>query len=1149
MTFDAMPTMKYHSDFIPTRASGRIIARQLFQEPTAQHGDKAPAEDNSRSADSEAAPSLASEPNTTSKKSKNSRWANSAPTKTEGSKQPPKQKRKQVATPAQPSRKKAKPASVTEVANGSQLFEQEEAFAGAMDHERSTEPSQPSILDESVVSIAPTPSVNESIEVAPLEEDTSSELSDPPSSPALDDMDKIRHLRFANFTLGRPTDDGYRFPGILSDEFRNSSSSSREAQSETPQAVQYDSDNIFVTPRASSITLPQLPTPPDSVEQDLNSPSPVETSRRQTRPPQRFGELVASNTIEEEDTPETPARANVDSETDFDSREDEEEESPTIKRKAVAKPPTKTTSKKVASGRITKTTSTKQAEVAGGGIKPISRPHALTTAKGAASAPRAQSGRRAELFYSNQKLKQKVFSIPAPAWVQIAPTIEQWPEKLQLSKKLMHRESLTQKPLPQGKPRVWADSRQALCETLPYFKKPQGGCYSNDGHVYGFLFDGLGHCREFVGRDVIICRAGGGMESDGTTMAQGRDQTFKESQVQAILNDIKHQNPVIVICGNRNEKAACKMPHVYNVLGWYKPVMAWSERTAGKGKRTYTTVKYRLERLNRHKPAWHSPVGGDETSQEEKEVAGQLEDQYQTCNGCKKRFPRVYLRHWTCLNAECESFWKFGGADIPFGAENMEYNPAFLLHEHGKWKNEGEEDEAEPTSLRPPLPDVGRMIGDNLAYVNTRGICCPECGRCNPRRLLKGWVCENPACDFTHFPQQEPVIPAMLHTPWDHAPTLIRNSAPTLHRNDVPAVTLKVEYKHGYKIATYRFDSLGIKGSFVHATATKAIDQTTGADAMFAALQTEDLGLERRTFGVKKGAGGKLALTDEDQSEVVSLPIADAAVPEAVDADVVKAVKSKPEFEDGDLMTAFSMNYGMPYKFVASGASRAFEEAPWPVPQCRRMLNWAQKRLLDKGEEGYEDFNEQLIFAYMQGQKIEYHDDGEEGLGPRIATLSLGCRAKMHMRMKLKHFVGCSKTGLLTDDRPVRGGIGGPEMDKKRLEKWEELEKVKGDSKTHKQMRASIPKELGLFEKRMKKADDLVTVTLSHGDIVVMDGYDIQKYLEHKVVPEGYFRFALTCRTVLENHLKDHEKPAYTVQPDAIEYEGPCFRARDGDGR
>jgi alkylated DNA repair dioxygenase AlkB len=240
------------------------------------------------------------------------------------------------------------------------------------------------------------------------------------------------------------------------------------------------------------------------------------------------------------------------------------------------------------------------------------------------------------------------------------------------------------------------------------------------------------------------------------------------------------------------------------------------------------------------------------------------------------------------------------------------------------------------------------------------------------------------------------------------------------------------------------------------------------------------------------------------------------------------------------------MNYGMPYKFVASGGSQSFEEAPWPVIECRRRLNWAQKMFLNEQSE-YMDFNEQLIFAYLEGQKIEYHDDGESGLGPRIATFSLGGRAKMHMRMKAKHFVGCSKTGIFTEERPVPGSIDGERMYEKRLEKWEELQRIKKDTAAYNKRRKEIPKELGIFDKKTKKAQDLVTVTLSHGDIIIMDGYDIQKYLEHKVVPEGYLRFALTCRTVLPDHLKPEELPSYRVGEDPITYYGPKLSQMSGD--
>lgn len=844
------------------------------------------------------------------------------------------------------------------------------------------------------------------------------------------------------------------------------------------------------------------------------------------------------------------------------------------------------------------------------------------------------------------------------------------PDKLALSQVLTARAPLESKPAPQGSPPVWAESRQALCETLPYFKKPQGGCYQNDGHVYGFLFDSVGHCREYLDEDIIICRAGGSMESNATGgMVQKKDQSMKEAQPQSVLNDIAHKNPLVVTCGNRNVGAKCKMPHQYCVLGWYKPVDVWTERTAGKSKKIWKTIKYRLERLNsKGEPAWHAPR--DSTLSQDVVSAAPLFQQ--ECSQCSKRYPQVYLQGWMCLNGNCEDFWMIGGQAAPVDDGALHYNPDFLLHRAAPWG-----DEKPPTDLRPPLPDTGKIIGDNLAYINTRGICCPECGRCNPRRFFDRWVCENPGCDFQLVPSHQPVMPAHLHTPWDMAPTLVRN------RHAETGVHVDATFIHGYKITRYSFD--GIHGCFIHAAASKAVVQEeSGADDMLRDIQSEDLRLERRTFAVQKMSGGKgekkqaevqgidttstagiataaatldpqlvkfrmrkdmewtdygigfcavtvndvqdsmperraphVTVTAKDDSghtllktriakdvkyqhqlggvivwregsgADMSLSFEDAeacasfwdvlteiqqlspASPIEVSAsEKTRATNSgalesmppnspevstseKQQFAEGSLMTAFSMNYGMPYKFVASGASKPFKasgekykDAPKPVLACRSRLNWAQRAFLDEPE-NYMDFNEELVFGYLEGQKIEYHDDGEDGLGPRIATLSLGGRAKMHMRMKIKHYVGCSKTGILTEERPVPGGFGGEEMYRARLEKWEELQSLKahGDVATYTRRRKTIPKELGIFDNRMKKADDLVTVTLNHGDIVLMDGYDIQKYLEHKVVPEGRLRFALTCRTVLENHLKPEELPDYHVEPEAEteRYHGPVL--------
>jgi len=714
------------------------------------------------------------------------------------------------------------------------------------------------------------------------------------------------------------------------------------------------------------------------------------------------------------------------------------------------------------------------------------------------------------------------------------------PAKLALSLKLAKREPLATKPLPSGCPEVWADSRQALCETLPYFKSPQSGCYQNDGHVYGFLFDSVGHCRECMDENVIVCRAGGGMEMDATgNMVQRKDHTLEEAQVQSVLNDMAHQNPIVVICGNRNTAAICKMPHQYCVLGWYKPTDVWAEKTLGKGDKIWTTIKYRLERLNRHGPVWHTPENASlSAGTDDHQIAGERVDA--SCKTCRKQSPQVYLRSWMCLTLSCPWFWKLHGSkDAPYGSEGLEYDPGFLLHRSKLW-NDGEgSHEAEPAPLRPSLPNIGDQIGDYLTYINTRGICCPKCGRCNSRRLFRGWICENEKCDFKLITSHQPVFPTMLHTPWDTAPTLVRN------RHD-PLAKMTVKYKYGYKIATYTFEGFGIEGRFVHAAATKQVlEEPHGPNDMFQALQREDMGLERRTFAVKRRAGEDFrrdSVLKPNPPPVDEIVEGDLAVVEDGSNldDTYAHDEKKPAFAPGDLMTAFSMNYGMPYKFVAGGASKPFEDGPWPVPETRRRLNWAARVFLPPSQDQQNsrvetDFNEELIFAYLEGQKIEYHDDGEEGLGPRIATLSLGGRAKMFMRMKAKHHVGCTKSGMFLEERPRPNTV----ECEGRTKAWTKLQELRAEPTKYAAQRRAIPKELGIYEKRNKKPDDLVSITLSHGDIVLMDGFDIQKYLEHKVLPESHLRFALTCRTVEEGHLKPEELPTYEVKRDDQTYEGP----------
>ncbi|KJX98150.1 hypothetical protein TI39_contig429g00026 [Zymoseptoria brevis] len=830
------------------------------------------------------------------------------------------------------------------------------------------------------------------------------------------------------------------------------------------------------------------------------------------------------------------------------------------------------------------------------------------------------------------------------------------PQALLLSQKLTYREPVPSKPLPQGTPEVWADSRQALCETVPYFKMPQSGCHQNDHHVYSFLYDGGSRCREYMDTDVIIGGAGGGMVTDKSTgrLVAKSDHSVNESQVQAVLNDIKHENPLIIICGNKSDGAICQMPHRYNVLGWFKPIAVWAEKTMGKGNTVFTTIKYRFERLDSTQKVWHAPEQALLT--EEERLASAVDLIKGTCTHCNREYPMIYLTGWMCLTAGCALFWQLPtGEQAPYG--NLPYNPAFLLH-RSPWQVE-----QAPYSVKPPALDVGHVIGDNLTAINTRGVCCPECGRCSHRRLFKGWQCDNPACTYTNFPNHIPVTPLMLHQPWENV-----GDGPALARNKYSGgADVSVTYLHGFKV--YRYTIPGIKGAFIHAVSNKKINSLPGGpDEMFAAMQRTqdpemDLHLQRRRFGVEKMSGGtdatvkkqpksriknqattskltlqpagetrsastlqiKQSLKEDSMSPMLPSPTAEellqelkdfevrknsangsqdivpiisdmvaslaterssleqllsgsigapdltrenttAAIVEANnielpdecpedteepqdatldddDQDEEKPAKKADKLEIGDYMTAFSMNYGMPYKFIAGGACLPFTNSPWPVRAARANLNWASQTLLDPTD--HEDMNELLIFAYMEGQKIDYHDDGESGLGPRIATLSLGGKARMNLRMKQKHHLGCSKQGLFTEDRPVPGGAGttidgvkvsSEELFDRRLAAWEELQPLRTtDKAAYKRRRAEIVKELGLrYPKRPNFAKDMVNITLNHGDIVLMEGYEIQQYLEHTVVADQCLRFALTCRTIRAEHLKPEEMPSYVVEPDDL---------------
>ncbi|KAF4599529.1 hypothetical protein EYR40_006623 [Pleurotus pulmonarius] len=152
----------------------------------------------------------------------------------------------------------------------------------------------------------------------------------------------------------------------------------------------------------------------------------------------------------------------------------------------------------------------------------------------------------------------------------------------------------------------------------------------------------------------------------------------------------------------------------------------------------------------------------------------------------------------------------------------------------------------------------------------------------------------------------------------------------------------------------------------------------------------------------------------------------------------------------------FSQNAGAPYQYVGGADNTIPFENAPVVSRARNLIQSRLRQALNIQTE----FNEVLSCAYMCKQKMAFHSDAEKGLGPVVAGLSLGAPALMHFRP-------CSR-----------------------------------------------------FEPDINKRGTILSLILRHGDILLMDGSEVQQFYEHTVVPAN-FRIAATARFISPENAMD----------------------------
>ena len=158
----------------------------------------------------------------------------------------------------------------------------------------------------------------------------------------------------------------------------------------------------------------------------------------------------------------------------------------------------------------------------------------------------------------------------------------------------------------------------------------------------------------------------------------------------------------------------------------------------------------------------------------------------------------------------------------------------------------------------------------------------------------------------------------------------------------------------------------------------------------------------------------------------------------------------------------------------------------------RRVQRGSRSRILRNGEDGGR-FDH--IFTRRAAKSLpQYHDDGEKELGPTVATLGLGGPASMTLRMKEKHWNGyttsLSKGKLFDPDAEI--------IPNSYLE--EERRKLKLEVETGLSREDAQKK----FDKLLKKTDKkksancpaFLKMRFLHGDIIIMQGAEVQKYFE-----------------------------------------------------
>ncbi|KAI9726237.1 MAG: hypothetical protein M1834_009092 [Cirrosporium novae-zelandiae] len=659
-----------------------------------------------------------------------------------------------------------------------------------------------------------------------------------------------------------------------------------------------------------------------------------------------------------------------------------------------------------------------------------------------------------------------------------------------------------QRPPSFGRPPAWAENRYDLYATAPYFKCAQGGAYTNGGYVHGLLLDGFYIDRQYMDENIIITKLGGSQKADGKGNYE-QTKSQKEHTANCLRTNKADQAAVVVIIGSNNQLCPSDPPRRYSVMGHFQVTDVWAER----GSKGFTCYYVRLEKVNLGDKSWWAPEG---SSPIPPQPDFSIKDVEKTCDFCHNTSVHIFIQGWICLHERCSRFFTLDGRRIH---DRLDYTPEFLA------KRTKYPEEIDLPILKPVL-DIHSGVSD-IAW---HGMVCHLCGKCNPRNWWRYWECTNAECSVGRIDADLPILQASwVQDRMANGPN--SGSAISPSRFDSCIKRRIVELKE-YRKTIYQIDDRNTVTHFI--LRNNAPDKKKMADDMFVEIQKSSINLERAKMS---------------QARV-----------------------------DGQLPRHFAANYGKSYKYSVATSTRDADLATCPelIQSSVQLLTGIAQNVVG---EGFLPFNECLLVGYMEQQKMGYHDDGEFGLGPTIAALSLGGACEFQFRVKHKYY-GAPNTVPTIDNeetdkeetdnetnketnRAMRKKVAKAKKNKNKNDAIRKLGKIamspvpvgayKAEERKALQTRhgqispAEFASEAQKLYQSMqtekagnKKGDaketdvkkdskdkshpELISITLRHGDMVVMNGTDLQKFYEHQASVLGNLRFALTCRYIGDDH-------------------------------